>query len=106
MADEIISNLVDSLLISDDGFECRPFCPEFLFSDDLFVLGDFFKLLVDERFYLLIHPDIDDTAFVIDWNGSLVFDGLLDIIDADIFTKDVPRDFILKVDGCPGKSDK
>ena len=88
VGDDIFGDLAEPILRPDYGFQLRPFALEFLGAFDLLALGDLFELRVDFRPLALEQFQLCETAFVEDRHGGAVFDGALDVVDADVVAED------------------
>ena len=95
MGDDVLGDLLEPGFSADELGKLCPlafglFAAGFVF----FVFDDFFDLLVQLGDRGLVEVEFGEAALVINWDGGLVIDGILDIIDADIIAEDAAGVFV------------
>ena len=89
-----------------DGFELRPSGLETLLAFDFLAFGRFLEVRVDVRTRGFVQRQLREAAFVVDGYRRPVFDGALDVVDADVVAEHGPGVGVLKFDGRTGKTDE
>ena len=93
---------VQPVVRSDDCLKLHPFCLEIFLALDLltfgYFFGYFFEVGVDEMPFGFVDGQFDQSAFVVDRDGGLVFDGALEVVNADVVAEDSPGIGVLQLD--------
>ncbi len=106
MIHDILGDLTDTLLTSNDGLHPGPFAFKLLFLANLFTLGRLFKIRVDLRAFNITQFQLGQTAFVEDAHRGAVVNRLLNVINIDIIPEHSPGVLVLEFNRRAGKADE
>ena len=106
MGNDVPGHQLQALVSAHNGFQLRPFGLEPLLALHLFPLGGLLELRVDGRLLFLVQGQLGESALVVDGDGCLVLDRALDVVDADVFSKDGAGVGVLQFDGGPGEANE
>jgi len=96
--DNVLGDQPDALLRADERLQLGPLGLVAFLLLNLLALGDLLELLIEPGPFGLVQCQAGKAALVIDGHGSAIGDGTLDIVHADIVTKDGPGVLVRQFD--------
>ena len=106
VVNDVLGDLTDTLLGSDDGLQLGPLRLELLRAVDFLALGGFLEVGIDVWLLVLVEGQLGESALVVDGHRRLVLHRAPDVVDADVVAEYGAGVGVLELDGRPGKADE
>jgi hypothetical protein len=106
VVENVLSNECLPFLAANHRFELCPFALELVFGSLLFAFGYVLEVGINFGFLALVEGNFGEAGFVVDADGSSIFDGALDVVDVDVVAEDRLCAGIRFVDRSSGETDE